>query len=182
MRIKSLNGVPLLAFALLTLGGGVVVGGGISSRAADAGLSYTAIDSESGKLPAPKKHYRFAYVSKTLINEFWQAVKVGADQAAAKNGVTVDTQAAKDESSLSARTTGSAWVLQLDRLKSKFPIASAAAPLAEFNPWWYTSIALSDSTGENGAWTSVETGSGSSVAYPANIVKMSSGHASSGAL
>jgi len=101
MRIKSLNGVPLLAFALLTLGGGVVVGGGISSRAADAGLSYTAIDSESGKLPAPKKHYRFAYVSKTLINEFWQAVKVGADQAAAKNGVTVDTQAAKDESSLS---------------------------------------------------------------------------------
>ena len=73
----------------------------ITATAADANrLSYTAIDATLGKMPAPKKHYRFAYVSKTLINEFWQGVKVGADAAAAKYGVTVDTQAAKDESSL----------------------------------------------------------------------------------
>jgi ribose transport system substrate-binding protein len=87
---------------------------GASTRAADAGLSYASIDTELGKLPAAKKHYKFAYVSKTLINEFWQAVKVGADQAAAKNGVTVDTQAAKDESSLTeqlniAQTMLSGW-------------------------------------------------------------------------
>lgn len=81
---------------------GLFAAAGISSTAADSDrLAYTAIDTTLGKLPSPKKHYRLAYVSKTLINEFWQAVKVGADQSAAKNGVTVDTQAAKDESSLS---------------------------------------------------------------------------------
>jgi ribose transport system substrate-binding protein len=100
MRITSRNEVPVLAFALLLCGGSVVALSGVPTRAADAGLSYTNIDTELGKLPAPKKHYKFAYVSKTLINEFWQAVKVGADAAAAKDGVTVDTQAAKDESSL----------------------------------------------------------------------------------
>jgi ribose transport system substrate-binding protein len=100
MRIKSLNGRPVLAFAVLLCAGSSMALGGLPTRAADVALSYTSIDTELGKLPAPKKHYRFAYVSKTLINEFWQAVKVGADQAAAKNNVTVDTQAAKDESSL----------------------------------------------------------------------------------
>jgi ribose transport system substrate-binding protein len=100
MRIKWSNGVLVLIVAFVLCGAGIVTFGGTSSRAADAGLAYNAIDAELGKLPAPKKHYRFAYVSKTLINEFWQAVKVGADSAAAKEGVTVDTQAAKDESSL----------------------------------------------------------------------------------
>jgi ribose transport system substrate-binding protein len=100
MRIKWSNGVLVFALALVLCGGSIITFGGTSSRAADAGVAYNAIDTQLGKLPAPKKHYRFAYVSKTLINEFWQAVKVGADSAAAKDGVTVDTQAAKDESSL----------------------------------------------------------------------------------
>lgn len=91
------------AFVLAcAVSGGVFAVSTVSSTAADVDqIAYTAIDTQLGKLPAPKKHYRFAYVSKTLINEFWQAVKVGADNAAAKNGVTLDTQAAKDESSLS---------------------------------------------------------------------------------
>ena len=81
---------------------GLFAGATTVSTAADSDqIAYTAIDAQLGKLPAPKKHYRFAYVSKTLINEFWQAVKAGADSTAAKDGVTLDTQAAKDESSLS---------------------------------------------------------------------------------
>ncbi len=100
MRNNSLNRVSIFAAALVVCSAGAMVFSNQSISAADAGLSYTAIDTQLGTLPAAKKHYRFAYVSKTLINEFWQAVKVGADQAAAKDGVTVDTQAAKDESSL----------------------------------------------------------------------------------
>ncbi len=100
MRLKSVHGFPLFVCAIVLFGGSAVTLGGIPTHAADAGLSYASIDTQLGKLPVAKKHYRFAYVSKTLINEFWQAVKVGADTAAAKDGVTVDTQAAKDESSL----------------------------------------------------------------------------------
>ncbi len=99
MRI-TIHGTGAFAFALLA-GGTAVALSNIAVTAADSNrLSYTDIDATLGKLPAPKKHYRFAYVSKTLINEFWQGVKAGADVAAAKDGVTVDTQAAKDESSL----------------------------------------------------------------------------------
>jgi hypothetical protein len=60
MRIKSLSGAPLLAFAFLLCGGSVVAVSGIPTRAADGGLSYTSIDTALGKLPAPKKHYKFA--------------------------------------------------------------------------------------------------------------------------
>ena len=43
---------------------------------------------------------RFAYVTKTLINEFWQDVASGIKTEAAKYKIKVDIQAAKDESSL----------------------------------------------------------------------------------
>jgi ribose transport system substrate-binding protein len=42
----------------------------------------------------------FAYVTKTLINEFWQDVAAGVKSEAAKYGIKVDVQAAKDESSM----------------------------------------------------------------------------------
>jgi len=101
MRRTLLRTAGSFAVALVTATSTVALVTSSTTAASGDNLAYTAIDSSLGKLPTPKKHYRFAYVSKTLINEFWQAVKNGADAAAAKDGITVDTQAAKDESSLS---------------------------------------------------------------------------------
>jgi ribose transport system substrate-binding protein len=53
-----------------------------------------------GAVPAPKPNLRFAYVTKTLINEFWQDVAAGVKKEAGKYGIKVDVQAAKDEASL----------------------------------------------------------------------------------
>ena len=53
-----------------------------------------------GAVPAPKKPLHFAYVTKTLINEFWQDVAAGIKNEAAKYNIQVDVQAPKDESSL----------------------------------------------------------------------------------
>jgi ribose transport system substrate-binding protein len=56
--------------------------------------------SKLGGVPKPGKELHFAYVTKTLINEFWQDVAAGVKSEAAKYGVKVDVQAAKDESSM----------------------------------------------------------------------------------
>ena len=81
-----------------------------SSHAADACPAYPAgtaekieskdIEGKFGAVPAPKKELHFAYVTKTLINEFWQGVASGVQTEAAKYKIKVDIQAAKDESSL----------------------------------------------------------------------------------
>ena len=56
--------------------------------------------SKLGAVPKPGKELRFAYVTKTLINEFWQDVAAGVKNEGAKYGIKVDVQAAKDESSM----------------------------------------------------------------------------------
>ena len=84
-----------------------------SSSSASAGDKCTAyptgtaerIDSDKvadkfGAVPAPKAQLHFAYVTKTLINQFWQDVAAGVKDEAKKHSITVDVQAAKDESSL----------------------------------------------------------------------------------
>jgi ribose transport system substrate-binding protein len=53
-----------------------------------------------GPVPAPKDGMRFAYVTKTLINEFWQDVAAGIKSETGKYKIKFDAQAAKDESSL----------------------------------------------------------------------------------
>ena len=63
-------------------------------------IESTAVEAEFGAVPAPKKELRFAYVTKTLINEFWQDVAAGVKDEAGKHGIAVDVQAAKDESSM----------------------------------------------------------------------------------
>ncbi|GGE05234.1 LacI family transcriptional regulator [Aureimonas endophytica] len=63
-------------------------------------IESTAVEKEFGAVPAPKKELRFAYVTKTLINEFWQDVAAGVKAEAAKHKIKVDVQAAKDESSM----------------------------------------------------------------------------------
>ena len=59
------------------------------------------VDAKLGAIPAPAKELHFAYVTKTLINEFWQDVASGIQAEASKYKIKVDIQAAKDESSLS---------------------------------------------------------------------------------
>lgn len=56
-----------------------------------------------GAVPTPKKKYRIAAIEKTLINEHWQEMKKGYEAAAAKNGVEVVVQAARDETDLSGQ-------------------------------------------------------------------------------
>ena len=58
------------------------------------------VDAKFGPVPAPGKELHFAYVTKTLINEFWQDVASGIQSEAGKYNIKVDIQAAKDESSL----------------------------------------------------------------------------------
>lgn len=63
-------------------------------------IESTAVEASFGALPKPKKELRFVYVTKTLINEFWQDVAAGVKDEAAKYNIKVDVQAAKDESSM----------------------------------------------------------------------------------
>ncbi len=65
-----------------------------------AKIDSTAIDAKFGPLPTPPQGLHFAYVTKTLINEFWQVVASGVKADAAKYGIKVDLQASNDESSL----------------------------------------------------------------------------------
>jgi ribose transport system substrate-binding protein len=58
------------------------------------------LDAKLGPVPTPTKELRFAYVTKTLINEFWQDVASGIRAEAVKYHITVEVQAGKDESSL----------------------------------------------------------------------------------
>lgn len=63
-------------------------------------IDSSAVEAKFGAVPAPKRDLRFAYVTKTLINEFWQGVAAGVQSEAGKYNIKVDIQAAKDESSL----------------------------------------------------------------------------------
>jgi ribose transport system substrate-binding protein len=63
-------------------------------------IESSEMDKEFGPVPAPKKQLHLAYITKTLINEFWQDVAAGAKNEAAKYNITVDVQAAKDENSM----------------------------------------------------------------------------------
>ena len=63
-------------------------------------IESTDLTSKFGAVPKPGKELHFAYVTKTLINEFWQDVAAGVKSEAAKYGIKVDVQAAKDESSM----------------------------------------------------------------------------------
>ena len=60
----------------------------------------SAVEGQFGAVPKPEKELHFAYVTKTLINEFWQDVAAGVKSEAGKYNIKVDVQAAKDESSM----------------------------------------------------------------------------------
>lgn len=96
---------PALAAGLV-----LVVAAGPMAHAADRCSAYPTgtaeraessdLDAKFGAIPAPQKELHFAYVTKTLINEFWQDVASGIKAEAAKYHIRTDVQAGKDESSL----------------------------------------------------------------------------------
>ena len=59
-----------------------------------------ALEAQFGAVPKAGRALRFAYVTKTLINEFWQDVAAGVRSEAGQYDIKVDVQAAKDESSM----------------------------------------------------------------------------------
>ena len=63
-------------------------------------IESTDVEAKVGPIAKPAKELHFAYVTKTLINEFWQDVASGIQSEAGKYKIKVDIQAAKDESSL----------------------------------------------------------------------------------
>lgn len=67
---------------------------------AAAQIESTALESTFGPVPKPAQPLHFAYVTKTLINQFWQDAAAGAKAEAARYGVTMSVQAAQDESSM----------------------------------------------------------------------------------
>lgn len=95
---------------LLSTSVAAIVLAGSNAWAAEACTAYptgtadkiesTDVEAKFGPVPAPAKELHFAYVTKTLINEFWQDVASGIQSEAGKYNIKVDIQAAKDESSL----------------------------------------------------------------------------------
>ena len=69
-------------------------------KAKSDSVDFSALDKDFGATPAPKKKLHIAYVTKTLLNEFWQDVAAGVKAEASNYDITVDVQAAKDENSM----------------------------------------------------------------------------------
>lgn len=65
-----------------------------------AQIESSALDSTFGPTPKPSHPLHFAYITKTLINQFWQDAAAAAKAEAQKNGITLSVQAAQDESSM----------------------------------------------------------------------------------
>ncbi len=102
MTLKKTKLFLIISAASLMTAGASWAAGSCSAypQAASAQVESVDLDKQFGAVPKPTKELRFAYVTKTLINEFWQDVAAGVKAEAAKYNVKVDVQAAKDESSM----------------------------------------------------------------------------------
>src|SRR5579864_2726042 len=90
-------------------------------------IESTDVAAKFGPVPAPGKELHFAYVTKTLINEFWQDVASGIQSEAGKYNIKTDIQAAKDESSLVEQLNLAQTIL------SKKPDALLLSPQSDSN-------------------------------------------------
>lgn len=90
-------------------------------------LAATDLDAEFGPVKAPERELRFAYVTKTLINEFWQDVAQSAQAEAAKYNIKLDVYAPQDEASLSEQLNLAQTVL------SQKPDAILLSPQSDSN-------------------------------------------------
>ena len=95
-RIGLSTSVAVVALALSCAGGYAATCSAYPTGTADK-IESKDVEAKFGAIPAPSKELHFAYVTKTLINEFWQDVASGIQKEASKYKVKVDIQAAKDE-------------------------------------------------------------------------------------
>jgi ABC-type sugar transport system substrate-binding protein len=96
-------------------------------KTVDSKATASVLEATLGQVPQPSKPYKIGVVLKTLSNEHWQEMKKGYEEAAAKYGVTVDVQAAKDESDLTGQ-------LQIaETMLNKGYDAIAVSPLSSSN-------------------------------------------------
>ena len=104
-------------------------GGGSAASAppASSAVESTELESTLGAVPKPSSGFDVSYVAKTLINEYWQDVKSGAEGAAKEHGVAISVQASKDESSLTEQLDLGRTVL------SKKPDALLLSPQSDSN-------------------------------------------------
>ena len=100
LRVGLFASVGLAALTLASASGYAAQSCSAYPTGAGDKIESKDVEAKLGPIPAPAKELRFAYVTKTLINEFWQDVASGIQKEAAKYKIKVDIQAAKDESSL----------------------------------------------------------------------------------
>jgi ribose transport system substrate-binding protein len=67
-----------------------------------------------GPLPTPSEPWKICAIEKTLINEHWQQMKQGYEDAAAEYGVEVEVQASRDEADLTGQLAIAETMLQGD--------------------------------------------------------------------
>ncbi len=111
-------------------GGDDTSGGGAaksSAPPASTAVESTELQAQLGAVPKPAPGTDVAYVAKTLINEYWQDVKTGAESAAKEHGTAISVQASKDEASLTEQLDLGRTVL------SKSPDALLLSPQSDSN-------------------------------------------------
>lgn len=116
-----------LALVLGAAGARAADGCSVYPTGTDAQVESSALADKFGPVAKPQKTLHFAYVTKTLINEFWQDVAAGVKAEAGKYGISVDVQAAKDESSMVEQLNLAQTVL------SKKPDALLLSPQSDSN-------------------------------------------------
>jgi ribose transport system substrate-binding protein len=102
MTLKNTTIVLAASVASLMMAGAALAADKCSAypTAKNEKIESADLEKTFGAMPKPDKELRFAYVTKTLINEFWQDVAAGVKDEAGKYNIKVDVQAAKDESSM----------------------------------------------------------------------------------
>lgn len=65
-----------------------------------------------GPVPTPSEAWKICAIEKTLINEHWQQMKQGYEDAAAEYGVEVEVQASRDEADLTGQLAIAEAMLQ----------------------------------------------------------------------
>jgi ribose transport system substrate-binding protein len=102
------------AFALVVSACGEGADGGSASNAGGTSktkiaapvapsLTSEEVTAQLGPVPKPGEKLKIGVIEKTLINEHWQEMKRGYEDAAKKYGVEVTVQAAKDETDLTGQ-------------------------------------------------------------------------------
>lgn len=115
IRLSAVLIVPALAVLSAAVGAQDATPDPVASPAGAADRA-TAVELEQrlGPVPEPSQPWKICAIEKTLINEHWQQMKQGYEDAANEHGVQVEVQAAKDEADLTGQLAIAETMLQGD--------------------------------------------------------------------